>query len=104
MQAVFPHMKAQGWGRIVNVGSSNGIRGAAGYGPYNASKEAIRALLAAGPHTRKQLKKLAKASASQITKKLNELRDEVGIIQFRRDGEDWFQLPSPGITKLGPVT
>lgn len=44
MQAVFPHMKAQGWGRIVNVGSANGIRGAAGYGPYNASKEAIRAL------------------------------------------------------------
>jgi NAD(P)-dependent dehydrogenase (short-subunit alcohol dehydrogenase family) len=44
MQAVFPHMRAQGWGRIVNVGSANGIRGAAGYGPYNASKEAIRAL------------------------------------------------------------
>ncbi|HEX7094759.1 MAG TPA: SDR family oxidoreductase [Acidimicrobiales bacterium] len=44
MQAVFPHMKAQGWGRIVNVGSVNGIRGARGYGPYNASKEAIRAL------------------------------------------------------------
>ena len=44
MQAVFPHMKAQGWGRIVNVASANGIRGAAGYGPYNASKEAIRAL------------------------------------------------------------
>ena len=44
MQAVFPHMQAQGWGRIVNVASANGIRGAAGYGPYNASKEAIRAL------------------------------------------------------------
>ena len=44
MQAVFPHMRDQGWGRIVNVGSANGIRGAAGYGPYNASKEAIRAL------------------------------------------------------------
>ena len=44
MQAVFPHMKAQGWGRIVNVGSSNGRRGAEGYGPYNASKEAIRGL------------------------------------------------------------
>lgn len=44
MQAVFPHMRAQGWGRIVNVGSANGIRGAAGYGPYNSSKEAIRAL------------------------------------------------------------
>ena len=34
MQAVFPPHEAQGWGRIVNVGSSNGIRGAAGYGPY----------------------------------------------------------------------
>src|SRR5690606_9404397 len=44
MQAVFPHMKAQQWGRIVNVGSANGIRGARGYAPYNASKEAIRAL------------------------------------------------------------
>jgi NAD(P)-dependent dehydrogenase (short-subunit alcohol dehydrogenase family) len=44
MQAVFPHMKAAGYGRIVNVGSANGIRGAAGFGPYNASKEAIRAL------------------------------------------------------------
>jgi NAD(P)-dependent dehydrogenase (short-subunit alcohol dehydrogenase family) len=44
MQAVFPHMRAKGWGRIVNVASANGLRGAAGYGPYNASKEAIRAL------------------------------------------------------------
>ena len=44
MQAVFPHMKAAGYGRIVNVGSVNGIRGAAGFAPYNASKEAIRAL------------------------------------------------------------
>ena len=44
MQAVFPHMKAQGWGRIVNVGSAAGIRGSAGTAPYNAAKEAIRAL------------------------------------------------------------
>ena len=44
MQAVFPHMKRQGYGRIVNVGSANGIRGAWGYAPYNSSKEAIRAL------------------------------------------------------------
>src|ERR1700730_4502752 len=29
MQAVFPHMKAAGYGRIVNVGSSHGIPGAA---------------------------------------------------------------------------
>ena len=44
MQAVFPIMNQQGWGRIVNVASSNGISGAAGYGPYNSSKEAIRGL------------------------------------------------------------
>jgi NAD(P)-dependent dehydrogenase (short-subunit alcohol dehydrogenase family) len=44
MQAVLPHMKAQGWGRIVNVGSVAGMRGSAGTGPYNATKEAIRAL------------------------------------------------------------
>jgi NAD(P)-dependent dehydrogenase (short-subunit alcohol dehydrogenase family) len=44
MQAVFPHMRDQGWGRIVNVASANGLRGAAGYGPYNMSKEAVRAL------------------------------------------------------------
>jgi NAD(P)-dependent dehydrogenase (short-subunit alcohol dehydrogenase family) len=44
MQAVFPHMKAKGWGRIVNVGSVAGIRGSMGTAPYNACKEAIRAL------------------------------------------------------------
>jgi NAD(P)-dependent dehydrogenase (short-subunit alcohol dehydrogenase family) len=44
MQAVHPVMQAQGWGRIVNFASSNGMTGAAGYGAYNASKEAIRAL------------------------------------------------------------
>jgi NAD(P)-dependent dehydrogenase (short-subunit alcohol dehydrogenase family) len=44
MQAVFPHMRAQGWGRIVNVGSAAGIRGSMGTAPYNACKEAIRAL------------------------------------------------------------
>ncbi len=44
MQAVYPHMKAQGWGRIVNFASSMGITGGAGFGAYNASKEAIRAL------------------------------------------------------------
>jgi NAD(P)-dependent dehydrogenase (short-subunit alcohol dehydrogenase family) len=44
MQAVYPHMKAAGWGRIVNFGSSMGRVGGAGFGAYNASKEAIRAL------------------------------------------------------------
>jgi len=44
MQAVYPHMKAAGWGRIVNFASSMGIVGGAGFGAYNASKEAIRAL------------------------------------------------------------
>lgn len=44
MQAVHPHMKQQQWGRIVNVGSSNGLQGGSQTGAYNASKEAIRAL------------------------------------------------------------
>ena len=44
MQAVHPHMKAAGWGRIVNFASAAGIVGLPGYGAYNASKEAIRAL------------------------------------------------------------
>jgi NAD(P)-dependent dehydrogenase (short-subunit alcohol dehydrogenase family) len=44
MQAVYPHMKAQQWGRIVNFASSMGITGGKGFAAYNASKEAIRAL------------------------------------------------------------
>jgi len=44
MQAVYPHMKAQQWGRIVNFASSMGITGGAGFAAYNASKEAVRAL------------------------------------------------------------
>ena len=44
MQAVYPHMKGAGWGRIVNFASAAGITGMRGYGAYNASKEAIRAL------------------------------------------------------------
>jgi NAD(P)-dependent dehydrogenase (short-subunit alcohol dehydrogenase family) len=55
MQAVFPHMQGQGWGRIVNVGSASGIVGLHGYGAYNMSKEAIRAITRTaarewGPH------------------------------------------------------
>jgi NAD(P)-dependent dehydrogenase (short-subunit alcohol dehydrogenase family) len=44
MQAVLPHMKAQGRGRIVTMGSAMGQTGAPGYGPYSAAKEAIRSL------------------------------------------------------------
>jgi NAD(P)-dependent dehydrogenase (short-subunit alcohol dehydrogenase family) len=44
MQSVVPHMKARGWGRIVTMGTSMGLTGAAGYGPYAASNEAIRSL------------------------------------------------------------
>jgi len=44
MQAVHPHMKTAGWGRIVNFASAAGVTGMPGYGAYNASKEAIRAL------------------------------------------------------------
>ena len=44
MQAVYPHMRSQGWGRVVNFASSMGITGGRGFAAYNASKEAIRAL------------------------------------------------------------
>jgi 2-hydroxycyclohexanecarboxyl-CoA dehydrogenase len=44
MQAVYPHMREQGWGRIVNFASSMGITGGTGFAAYNASKEAVRAL------------------------------------------------------------
>jgi len=44
MQAVFPHMRDQRWGRIVTMGSHAGLLGAVGYAPYASAKEAIRAL------------------------------------------------------------
>jgi len=44
MQAVYPHMREQQWGRIVNFASSMGITGGRGFVAYNASKEAIRAI------------------------------------------------------------
>jgi NAD(P)-dependent dehydrogenase (short-subunit alcohol dehydrogenase family) len=44
MQAVFPAMRDQGWGRIVTMGSNAALQGAAGYGPYATAKEGIRAL------------------------------------------------------------
>ena len=44
MQAVVSHMTARSWGRIVTMGTSMGLTGAAGYGPYAASNEAIRSL------------------------------------------------------------
>jgi NAD(P)-dependent dehydrogenase (short-subunit alcohol dehydrogenase family) len=44
MQAVFPHMRDAGWGRIVTMGTALGITGGAGYGPYASSNEAIRGL------------------------------------------------------------
>jgi NAD(P)-dependent dehydrogenase (short-subunit alcohol dehydrogenase family) len=44
MQAVYPHMKRAGWGRIVNVGSSAGLVGFKGMAAHGATKEAIRSL------------------------------------------------------------
>jgi len=44
MQCVFPHMRDNGGGSIINMGSSFGIRCEPGFLAYAASKEAIRTL------------------------------------------------------------
>jgi NAD(P)-dependent dehydrogenase (short-subunit alcohol dehydrogenase family) len=44
MQAVYPHMKGAGWGRIVNVASAVGVVGFKGMAAYGSTKEAIRSL------------------------------------------------------------
>lgn len=44
MRAAFPIMKAQGFGRIINLGSLNGVNAHMFTAAYNASKEAVRAL------------------------------------------------------------
>jgi NAD(P)-dependent dehydrogenase (short-subunit alcohol dehydrogenase family) len=44
MQAALPHLKARGGGAVVNFGSSTAIDGAATFGAYAMSKEAIRGL------------------------------------------------------------
>ena len=44
MRATFPHMKAQQWGRIINLVSLNGINAHKYSADYNAAKEAIRAI------------------------------------------------------------
>jgi len=43
MEAALPHMKTQGWGRVINMGSLNGVNAHMGSADYNASKEALRA-------------------------------------------------------------
>lgn len=44
MRAAHPHMKAKGWGRVVNLCSLNGVNAHVGSLEYNAAKEALRAL------------------------------------------------------------
>jgi NAD(P)-dependent dehydrogenase (short-subunit alcohol dehydrogenase family) len=44
MNACFPQMKAQRWGRIVNICSLNGVNAHIGTAEYNTGKEALRAL------------------------------------------------------------
>ena len=44
MQAVFPQMKRQGGGRIINMCSLNGVNAHMYTVPYNTAKEAVRAL------------------------------------------------------------
>ena len=44
MQAVFPHMKEQGYGRVISLCSLNGVNAHMGTVHYNMAKEALRAI------------------------------------------------------------
>ena len=44
MRAAFPFMKARRWGRIINIGSLNGVNAHMFTAQYNVGKEAMRAL------------------------------------------------------------
>lgn len=44
MRAAFPHMRAAGWGRVVNLCSLSGVNAHMYTAEYNAAKEALRAL------------------------------------------------------------
>jgi len=44
MQAAFPHMRSQRWGRVINLCSLNGVNAHVGTVEYNSTKEALRAL------------------------------------------------------------
>lgn len=44
MRAAFPHMREQGWGRIINMCSLNGVNAHMGTLEYNSAKEALRTL------------------------------------------------------------
>lgn len=44
MRAALPHMKRQGWGRVINIASLNGVNAHMGTADYNVAKEGLRAL------------------------------------------------------------
>jgi len=44
MRACFPHMKAQGWGRVISFGSLNGVNAHMYTVEYNVAKESMRTL------------------------------------------------------------
>ncbi|WP_420383483.1 SDR family NAD(P)-dependent oxidoreductase [Novosphingobium sp.] len=43
MERALPHMKAKGWGRVINMASLNGVNAHMGSADYNVAKEAVRA-------------------------------------------------------------
>lgn len=44
MRAAFPHLRANGWGRVINMCSLNGVNAHVGTLEYNSAKEALRTL------------------------------------------------------------
>ena len=112
MNAAFPHMKRQKWGRIINLGSLNGVNAHPYTAQYNIAKEAVRALTrtaavewaehgiccnvicpsAASPAGEEYMRnnpEMMKAVESQIPfKRMGNAEDDIGPVAAFLAGED----------------
>ena len=93
MQAVFPYMKAHG-GRIINFSSGSGMEGFPGNTPYNATKEAIRALTRTAARRMGQVRDLRQHGQPFVAHRcLGELGGEQHGVRPRAEGQDAAGLP-----------
>ena len=93
MQAVFPYMKEHG-GKIINFSSGSGMEGFPGNTPYNATKEAIRALTRTAAREWGEVRDLREHGEPVVAhRSLGELGGEQHRVRPRADGQDAARLP-----------